>query len=304
MARGGFEKLLFALRYSLLAGFLVSTPAFAQVQLATIPAHPALWTVHSKTATVYLFGSIHLLPPNVNWHTPEIDKAMESAATFYFEAPLDPAGQAEIADFVRKNGLLPDGTTLRSLLDRKMLADYLRACTKAQMAPELLDRERPWLAAIALDVAYLQQMHYVVADGVDQQVYAFASAHGRTVHAFETPAEQLSLFMPKDQKLELEEFDVEMRELQTEQETIGAMVDAWSDGDARKVGELMNKDMEDEPDAKKILIDDRNKHWIKALDAVLAGTGVTFVTVGAGHLAGPKGVPALLRAEGYSVEGP
>lgn len=279
-------------------------PASAQVQMATIPAHPVLWTVKSKTATVYIFGSIHLLPPNLDWRTSAIGRAMESAATFYFEAPLDAAGRAQIADFVQKNGTLPDGTTLRSLLDKRVLKDYVRACTKAHVPPEILDRERPWLAAIALEVAYLQQMHYVVADGVDQQVYAFAKAHSRSVHAFETPQEQLSLFMPKDPKLELAEFAVEVRELQTQDETIGAMVDAWSEGNAKMVGELVNKDMENEPGAKKLLIDDRNRNWIKAFDQMLAGTGVTFVTVGTGHLVGSHGVPALLRARGYSVEGP
>jgi uncharacterized protein YbaP (TraB family) len=302
----GVAKILFAIRHSLFALALLCSPntAPAQVRLAAIPAHPALWVVHSKTATVYLFGSIHLLPANLDWHTQKIDHAMESADTFYFEVPLDDAIRADVVAFMQKNGSLPPGTTLRSLLDKAMLADYERALEKAHVPPKALDGERPWLAALALDVAYLQQMHYVVADGVDQQVYAFARAHGKTVRAFETVEQQLQLFMPRDRKLELAEFDVEMKDLQTEQETIGAMVDAWGAGDANAVGRLVVKDMEKEPEAKKLLIDDRNRNWIKDFDAMLAGAGTYFVTVGTGHLVGPKGVPALLRAKGYSVEGP
>ena len=91
-----------------LALMLVGAPAYAQmpaaapgpaqVQIAKIAAHPALWTVHSKSATVYLFGSIHLLPDNVSWHTPEIDRAMAASSTFVFEAPLDEQGKAEVAE--------------------------------------------------------------------------------------------------------------------------------------------------------------------------------------------------------------
>jgi uncharacterized protein YbaP (TraB family) len=299
MAISPFRSRLFA--FALLS---VASPASAQVQLATIPANPALWVVHSKTSTVYLFGSIHLLPANVNWRSPRLDGAMESADIFYFETSLDDAGKAAALAFMLKNGSLPEGTTLRSLLGKTALADYERALDKAHVAPETLDNDRPWLAAIALDVAYLQQMHYVVADGVDEQVFAFAKAHNKTIRTFETAEQQLSLFIPKDKKLELAEFDIEMKDLQTEQEEIGAMVDAWGAGDAKAVGRLVTKDMEKEPEAKKILIDDRNHNWIKDFDTMLAGSGTYFVTVGTGHLVGPHGVPALLRAKGYKVEGP
>src|SRR5579863_2741767 len=114
-------KIPFAIRCSLLAAALLIlgiAPVPAQVKLGTIAAHPALWTVRSKTATVYILGSIHLLPENLNWHTPQIDHAMESADTFYFETSLDDEGKAQVAEFVRKNGSLPAGTTLRSLLDK------------------------------------------------------------------------------------------------------------------------------------------------------------------------------------------
>ncbi|HTW33071.1 MAG TPA: TraB/GumN family protein [Rhizomicrobium sp.] len=288
----------------LVFALLCAAPASAQVQMAKIAAHPALWTVHSKTATVYLFGSIHLLPANVVWHTREIDRAMESATTFMFEAPLDAAGKAQVADFVREHGSLPKGTTLRSLLPPQTLADYQRALTAADLVPEQLDGERPWLAAIVLDVAYLQHMHYVVADGVDLQVFAYATAHNKQVRTFETPAQQLSLFMPKDKKLELAEFTADLKEFRSEESTIGAMVDAWGAGDAKSVGRLMNKSLDSEPGARKILIDDRNHNWIKILDGVLAKPGVSFVTVGTGHLVGPGGVPALLRKQGYVVDGP
>jgi uncharacterized protein YbaP (TraB family) len=306
IANGVRAKFLFAIRHSLfaLAVFAFAAPALAQVQVAKIAAHPALWTVHSKTATVYLFGSIHLLPANIEWHTPEIDRAMESASTFMFEAPLDASGKAQVAQFIHDHGSLPPGKTLRALLPPKTRVDYDHALSIAHLVPEQLDGDRPWLAAIILDVAYLQQMHYVVADGVDLQVFAYATAHNKPVRTFETPAQQLSLFMPKDETLEFKEFGADLKEFQSEESTVGAMVDAWGAGDVKSVARVMNKSLDSEPGVRKILLDDRNKAWIKILDGVLAGTGTTFVTVGTGHLAGTRGVPALLRAQGYVVDGP
>ena len=72
----------------------------------------------------------------------------------------------------------------------------------------------------------------------------------------------------------------------------------------KSVGRLMNKELDSVPGAKKLLIDDRNAAWAKQLDATLQAHATYFITVGAGHLVGPKGVPALLRAQGYRVEGP
>src|SRR5581483_383624 len=55
--------------------------------LAPIEAHPALWMVRSGHAVLYLFGSIHLLPPNVDWHSPPVEKAIKASDVFVFEAP-------------------------------------------------------------------------------------------------------------------------------------------------------------------------------------------------------------------------
>ncbi len=287
-----------------LALLCFSGAASADERVGKIAAHPALWTVRSTASTVYLFGSIHLLPANLSWRTPQIDRALDAAGTFVFEAPIGGTGRAEIADFIRRNGSLPKGTTLRALLSKKTLTDYEHALALAHLAPAALDGDRPWLAALILDVAYLQQLHYLAADGVDQQIFALAQTEKKAVRYFETPTQQLSLFMPKNKKLEMAEFEIGLREFQSEQNGIGAMTDAWGAGDVKTVGRLMNKDLEHEPGAKKLLIDDRNRAWIKNLDEMLAAPGIYFVTVGAGHLVGRAGIPALLRAQGYRVEEP
>lgn len=297
-------SLAFAAIMAATASGRAAAASAATTRMADIAAHPILWTVHSKTATAYLFGSIHLLPANIDWHTRAIDAAIDSADVFVFEAPMDDAGKAAIANFIARHGSLPAGTTLSSLLPPKARADYRQALALTQISPAVLDHERPWFASIMLDVAFLQRLHYMVEGGVDRQIYAIAERRKKHVQTFETPEQQLALFMPKDEKLEIAEFDADLKQFQSEQGTIGAMVDAWGSGDIKSVGRLMNKDLDSVPGAKKILIDDRNAAWVKQIDTMLGEHATYFITVGTGHLVGPRGVPALLRAQGYTVDGP
>jgi hypothetical protein len=69
-----------------------------------------------------------------------------------------------------------------------------------------------------------------------------------------------------------------------------------------EVARLMNAGLKTTPGAMKLLIDDRNARWVTRLSAMLAQHRTYFVTVGAGHIAGPRGLPALLAARGYRVE--
>ena len=50
-----------------------------------------------------------------------------------------------------------------------------------------------------------------------------------------------------------------------------------------------------------LLIDNRNADWAAKMPAIMAAKP-TFFAVGAGHLAGPKGVLQLLKDAGYTVE--
>ena len=125
-----------------------------------------------------------------------------------------------------------------------------------------------------------------------------------TLRYFETVEQQMALVDPPDRRLALKEFAVDLHSLRGEATTLGALVDAWSDGNVKEIDRLMNRDLAKDPGVKKALLDDRNKAWVAKIDAMLAEPHTYFITVGAGHLAGPQGVPALLRKEGDVVEGP
>jgi hypothetical protein len=273
---------------------------------APVQARPAMWTVHGPKATVYLLGSIHVLPKNMNWHTPEIDAALKSADVFVFEIPMDATKQNEhVKNFIARYGMLPAGMALPSLLNAEERQDYSAAVSLAHIPAENLTPMRPWLAALTLQAGLVLQQHLSPDDGLDRQVYAWALKQpGVSFRAFETLEQQLKLLMPEDQSLEMQEFDADLKEMLNETTEVHDLIAAWSKGDVKSLKAITNAGFKDNPRAEKALFEDRNRAWIVQLKQMLTENHTFFVTVGAGHLAGPRGVPVLLRQEGYKVDGP
>ena len=79
----------------------------------------------------------------------------------------------------------------------------------------------------------------------------------------------------------------------------------WAAGDAAGLGKMIASDIEEAgPETAEALIYARNARFATRIDGLMKGSGRAFVAVGAAHMAGERGVPALLRAKGYTVEGP
>lgn len=286
---------------------MAAAPASKGVSAPAVPsqAHPALWTVHGSKGTAYLLGSIHVLPPQMRWRTPQLDAALNTADVFVFEIPMGDMQKAEIQEFIKQNGMLPPGVALPSLLSADVRKDYIAALNLTHVPPELLTPMRPWLALLMLDAGHVSQQHLSIESGLDRQVYTFALKRGGAAfRALETPEQQLKLLMPEDQSLEVQEFDAGLKELLNETLSVNDLIDAWARGDVKRLNDLMNSGFRENPKAEKTLFEDRNRAWAAQLEEMLSQRHVYFVTVGAGHLVGSKGVPALLRAARYKVDGP
>jgi uncharacterized protein YbaP (TraB family) len=297
--------LLLALMLSL--GLLV-LPASAQTVQPALPsgtiAHPSLWHVQGEAGEVYLLGAVHVLPPNLRWHTASINRGLARADVFVFEVPEGADAVTELHDLIQAHGFLPPDQKLRNQLHPQFQADYDAAIAASGLDAAGVERERPWLAGIQLMFAQIAKLHYAASNGVDSVLMQSAAQGHKQMRYFETIADQFALLAPEDHVLELQAFEAGLKDLRDISAGIHPLLAAWSKGDQARLDELINGDLDQFPQLRKMMLDDRNQRWLPKIEAMLKEKHVFFITVGAGHLTGPMGVPALLRKAGYTVEGP
>lgn len=288
-------KRLWATLSGLAAALALTSPALAK---------PPVWIVRDADSEVVLFGSIHVLPPGLDWRPGALDQAMAAADDIWFELPIDPASEAETGRLAAAKGYLPAGQTLSALLSPKARARLAAACMKYGMSPDQIDRLEPWYAEVALAVAQFRGEGASTDVGVEKILSASAPSTAAR-RAFETPAQQIDMFDAAPRAAQLASLEESLAELETDPKAYDKLLSAWMRGDVRRLDrEALAPLRKAAPALYERLVTARNTAWTRTLDARLKDKGRTVVVVGVGHLIGPGGVPARLRALGYSVEGP
>jgi uncharacterized protein YbaP (TraB family) len=288
----------------LLAPALVFGQPSLQMSLPGNTATPSLWHVKGAEGEVYLFGSVHVLPPGLTWRTPAIRRGLTRSDIYVFEVPQDEKSVAELQGMIQAKGYLPPDQSLRALLHPEARADFDAAVAAAGLPLAAVDHDRPWLAGIQLMFAQMAKLRYGADNGVESVLMDMAQRGNKPMRYLETIREQFALLAPDDDSLEMEEFEAGLKDLRDITDELEPMVKAWGRGDQGELDRLINGDLDQFPQARKELLDDRNARWVPKIEAMLKEKHIFFITVGAGHLTGPKGVPALLRKAGYQVDGP
>ena len=263
-------------------------------------ADPALWVVRDADTTIYLFGTVHLMKPGLTWFDEGVRKAFDASDTLMLELVMPP--EDEMQALIAELGTAKAGPPLPAQLPPAVAARLRDALSGLGLAPDALDRDEPWLAAVSLSVLPLRQLGYDDKDGAEQVLSAAARAAGKPIEGLETARQQFGYFdtlsMPAQRQLLATTLD-DLPKMGAEIET---MVKDWSAGDADALAKLLNEDLDRTPELKQALLVTRNRNWANWIAARMQKPGTVFVAVGAGHLAGADSVQAELAKRGLEAE--
>jgi uncharacterized protein YbaP (TraB family) len=281
--------------------FALALVAVLAMGASPVLAEPALWAIKDKDSTIYLFGTVHVLKPTTPWRSPKIDKAFRDAddVVMEIEQPEDPATTRAL---MLKYGVDP-AAPLSTKLKPESYAKLQAAAQGMGFPPQALEPMRPWLAALTVSLTPLLKAGYDPESGVEKLLTAQAKAAGKPIAAFETMEQQVRFFADMTPVQEAQLLDSTLDEVDDGPAKIDALVAAWAAGDQGELKRQMVDEMQaDYPDVYKLLLVDRNQDWANQLKTRLAGSGVSFVAVGAGHLAGPDSLQAQLAKLGIKAE--
>ncbi len=261
-------------------------------------SYPALWEIADETGAAegWLFGTVHALPPELKWRSAEFDRV----------AAMAPLLVVEVSG-------LDDRRTLESLF-RTMaydaapaipISERLNASQRQRLSavlgdagidPRSLDPMESWAAALAIaELGRINSSDHG-ADRVLLEEFA-----GREIFELEGAEPQLSIFndLPETEQRDLLVAVVEEVAKPEGKRTDLAAI--WSSGDLDELQEITRQGMLADPELRDALLVRRNKAWAAQIENLLSASPKPLIAVGAGHLLGEDGVPALLEARGYTV---
>lgn len=282
-------------------------PAVAQTDYAAIEANPPLWSISDEDSTVYLFGTVHILPPELDWNTAKVSDAFADSDVIMFEADATSAeAQAQIQQLIPQLAVNAPGVTLSGLISDQAKADVATIAAglgaPAGALEAQLDPFQPWFASLNLAILQIQAGGYDSNSGVEMILGAEAEAAGKPKAYFETVEQQLRFFADMPMEQQIANFEIGVRDMIENPDVLSELVQAWAVGDMSTIDQLINGAMREQaPELYERLIVTRNRNWIPSIEAALAGSEDVFVAVGAGHMPGEAGVIALLAAEGHTV---
>jgi hypothetical protein len=276
-----------------------AAPAAGQSPIAA-RADPALMEISDADTTIYLFGTIHLLPEGLVWFDGPVRDAFNRSEDIFLEALL-PDDPAALAPLIRNLAVDPAGRTISSRLSRRQRKAVEQGLGALDIPLAAIDPLEPWYAGLQVASSVAAAAGFSSASGVEAVLEREAQATGKNLQALESAEQQLRIL---DSTPETEQVAGLVRMLadpERAKQDLLALLASWAQGDLSKAAALLNAELASSPETARLLLADRNRRWADLLVARMARPGYVFVAVGAGHLAGSDSLAAMLEERGHRV---
>jgi uncharacterized protein YbaP (TraB family) len=260
-----------------------------------------LWSLQGKTNKVYLLGSIHMLKESEVLPA-AIDSAYADAEALLMELDMDDLDQAQLQQAMQDLAVLPADQSLQQVLGPQTYADFAQKARALGIEPAMLDRFRPWFAAITLVQLQLMKLGFDPAAGVEMRVTRRATGDGKQIQGLETARQQLEILSRLPEKEQREFLLYSVDDAQRMSSEVDALLAAWRSGDAEALAKVLQEGYEKYPDLYRPLTVERNRKWIPQIEQLLDDRDDYLVVVGALHLVGTDSVIDLLERKGHKLK--
>jgi uncharacterized protein YbaP (TraB family) len=264
-------------------------------------AQPALWEVSDPDTTIYLFGTIHLLPENYEWRTAKFDQAVSRSQELVVETIVDDKNPTKMMTVLASLGFSKGLPPISDRVSPDKRAALDAAIAKSGVPHIVFDQMETWTAAFTLLSMQFRDMGLKGANGVEAVLRENFSTRGKPIGELETNAEQLGFFDTLPEPAQRALLEGALGESEGMDKQFAEMLEAWARGDVKGIAATFDRDLAASPELEDALIRRRNANWSKWIEQRLAKPGSVMVAVGAGHLAGKQSVIAMLRQQGYKV---
>lgn len=263
----------------------------------------------------YIVGTYHLAPVSFTDSIPGLKDALASTEQVYGEVIMADMTSPENMTKVQAAMMLPEGQTLDKLYTademariNALLKNILGADMTNPMIAQQLGRLTPQALQTQLGILMYLKTHtgFNPNETFDGYFQKEATTKNKAVGGLETIDFQINtlfkgMSMERQKELLLcladnQEFNMEQTE-----NVVKAFFAQDLEGIEKAMDAKMNNTCDGTPAEKDMLINNRNAEWIKQMPGIMKQKS-TFFAVGAGHLPGDKGVLALLKKAGYTVE--
>ncbi|MGE5300259.1 MAG: TraB/GumN family protein [Acidobacteriota bacterium] len=261
-----------------------------------------MWQIRSKTATVFLLGSIHYLPKDAYPLNKKIEDAFRKANVLAVEANIINPDQLFFTKFI-ESAFYPEGDSLEKHLPENTYRLVLKQFDEFGLPAGLIQREKPWFLALTLTSLELLKAGFDPNLGID--MHFLSNAGKRRIVELESLDFQTRLLAGLSDAEQASFLLFSIKELHTMGKESENIVTAWKSGDAQEMESLLSKGMAKEPGMSSVwdkLLYERNRNMVLKIEDFLKTNDTCFMVVGAGHLVGERGIVEMLRARGYSVE--
>jgi uncharacterized protein YbaP (TraB family) len=260
-----------------------------------------LFRLNKGGRSSWLYGTIHVAQQAWMFPGPRLREALLAADQVALELDLtDP-------DIVRRlMGVInaaPGAAPLPAALAERLAQQAAAVCAGPELAAL-----KPEMQAMTLSLLAARRSGLEPAYGIDGFLAGFARQAQKPVLSLESPESQIGLLLQPTPEATAEFVSRALDELGSQQAaaTLGRIAAAWDRSDWGELGRYAEwcgcMDTEEERQLMRRLLDERNVVIAGRIGALHAAGTRLFAGVGALHLIGPQGLPALLAAQGFEVE--